>query len=406
MPATRTAIAIAIPVDGTRSTHRINVLEVVGNAIVGGMETCVLRLCEGLARDRFNVVVACPFDGRFADHLRTLGFEVAIVQMQDDPSWSSIQMLAALVKLHRIDVLHAHLSNAHMLAGLVGKLTHTPVVATIHGRAVPMLDLEVQRLADTHLSLVCQQTYRHAITLGIDDARLHTIPNGVPLDVFTPATSRTEGGAALRLELGIPAAAPLVGFVGRLSPEKGPDVFLRAMLGTCRAHPDAHFVMVGDGPRKAQCRQFIDQFQLAHCCHLAGLRNDMPAVYGELDIAVSTSHAEAMPLALMEAMACGLPVIATRVGGVPDLVQQGLTGWLVDDSDFEGVAWHLNNLLGDAASRRLLGDAARARAVQHFSLADSVAATAALFERLAAPRGELCMVPASIPQRRRTLDTA
>jgi glycosyltransferase involved in cell wall biosynthesis len=145
------------------------------------------------------------------------------------------------------------------------------------------------------------------------------------------------------------------------------------------------------------CEQFAAQFGLAERVHFAGMQHDMPSVYAEVDIVVSTSHAEAMPLGLMEAMASGIPVVATGVGGVADLVAQGVSGWLVGDNDFEGFAWHVNNLIADVPARCAMGSAARQRVVDHFSLADSVAKTGALFGRLcrAAPALRSVAAPGS-----------
>ncbi|MDB5817968.1 MAG: glycosyltransferase, partial [Rhizobacter sp.] len=221
--------------------------------------------------------------------------------------------------------------------------------------------------------------------------------------VFTPdarlSNGRARGDGPLRRQFGIAADASVVGFVGRLSPEKAPEVFLRAALGVFRAQPDAHFVIVGDGPLRESCGQFVAQFGMQGRVHFCGMQHDMPSVYSELDIVVSTSHAEAMPLGLMEAMASGIPVVATKVGGVPDLIAQGVSGWLVGDNDFEGFAWHLNNLLSDVSVRCDMGRAGRQRVVEQFSLAESVAKTGALFESLSRPRTELRSVAQLTPSR-------
>ena len=106
-----------------------------------------------------------------------------------------------------------------------------------------------------------------------------------------------------------------------------------------------------------------------------------------------------MPLGLMEAMASGIPVVATRVGGVVDLVAQGVSGWLVGDNDFEGFAWHTNHLIADAQARRAMGDAARRRVIDHFSLVESVSKTGALFERLCRTAPTLRSVAALVSAR-------
>ena len=361
---------------------RIRLLEVIGNGIVGGMESCVTRLIERLPRERFVVTALCPYESVFTDGLRAQGVEVVIAPMPEDPLWSSIQMICALIKAGAIDVLHAHLTNAHMLAGLAGSLTGKPVMATIHGRQVSIVDLEIHRSTGTHISVVSKHSYFNALGLGVNPAQLSCIPNGVDTDVFCPGRSATAG---LRRQFGIPDDSPLVGFVGRLAGEKGADVFVRAGLLLRSWLPSAHMVLIGEGPHEAELRSLILRFQLGERVHLAGLRSDMPAVYHELDILVSSSHSEAMPLVLMEAMASGLPVIATRVGGVPDLVEQGQTGWLVTPGDFEGIAAMVAQVLSRRTDLERMSNRARARALERFSLADSVAQTERLLTQLASP---------------------
>jgi len=129
----------------------------------------------------------------------------------------------------------------------------------------------------------------------------------------------------------------------------------------------------------------VADYGLQQHLHLTGLCEDMPALYRELDVLVGSSHSEAMPLALMEAMASGLPVVATRVGGVPDMVEHGQTGWLVAPGDFQDIAARCHTLLGDAALRRRMGERARMRAVQRLALDACVARSAALLQRLARP---------------------
>jgi glycosyltransferase involved in cell wall biosynthesis len=360
---------------------RIRVLEVVGNAIVGGMETCVTRLIERLPRDRFTVTVVCPFESRVTDQMRSLDVEVLITPMPEDPPWASILMTCSLVKAGAIDVLHAHMPNAHLLAGLAGRLCGKPVVTTIHGRTVSPMDIEVHRAAGTHVSVVCKHSYFHALSMGVNAAQLSCIPNGVDTEIFKPGRA---GECDLRRHFGMDDDAPLIGYVGRLSVEKGPEVFLHSALLMRNTLPSARFVMVGEGPMREQLARFIENFQLADFVHLAGLRDDMPAIYRQLDAVVSTSHTESMPLALMEAMASGLPIVATRVGGVPDLVEQGSTGWLAAPRDMEAIASQVTRLFQAPGVAARMGQNARKRALDRFSISDHIERTAGLLSQLAA----------------------
>lgn len=372
---------------------RIHVLEVVGNAIVGGMESWVEHLVSRLPRSHFAFTVLCAFDSPFADRLRAQEVEVLIAPMSDDPPWTSVQMATALVASGGIDLLHAHLPNAHVLAGLAGRLSGKPVLATIHGWRLDMLDLEVHRAVGSHLSVVCRQSYFHALGLGVSAGQLSCDPNGVDTVIFQP---RPPGAAGLRQALGLEENVPLVGFVGRLSPEKGPEVFVHMALLLRSLCPQAHCVLIGEGAMEAELRRQIRQLGLEGHVQVAGLRHDMPAVYNDLDLLVSTSHSEAMPLAVMEAMASGLPVVATRVGGVPDLVAHGQTGWLVAPGDFADIAARTAALLGDAAQRLRMARLGRQRAVERLNLDDSIERVALLLGRLARPRGRVSPVVSAV----------
>jgi glycosyltransferase involved in cell wall biosynthesis len=386
------------PLSSSRPNGRIHVLEVVGNAIVGGMETYVERLVENLPADRFAVTALCPFESPFTERLRARGIEVLVTPMPEDPPWASIQMTCALVRSGAIDVLHAHLPNAHALAGIVGRLTGKPVLATLHGHKVGVLDLEVHRCAGTHLSVVCRPSYFHALGLGVSAGQLSCNPNGVDTEQFKPRPRRADG---LRAALGIAASASVVGFLGRLSPEKGPEVFLRAALLAHARLPGTHFVLVGDGPLAATLKEQVARWQLEGRVHLAGLRRDVANVLNELDVLVSSSHSEAMPLAVMEAMASGLPVVATRVGGIPDMVDQGESGWLVAPNDFADIAARLEQILATPGELDRMGRAARARAVEKMTLSDTVDGIARLLVRLAPARATQREISAVVNDARR-----
>ncbi len=375
--------AVARQAIASAAGRRIHVLELVGNAIVGGMECWVERLLEHLPRDRFRISLICPYEGRFSTAMRALGADVFCVPMPEEAGWSSVQMVHALVRSSGVELLHAHLPNAHVLAGLVSRLSDVPVLSTIHGRQLTLLDLEVHRAVRSHLSVVCRHSYYHALGLGVDMRRLSCEPNGVDTRRFHPGPRPSQG---LRAQLGLDPAAALVGFVGRLSPEKGPEQFLRAVSLLQEGLPEGtRFAMVGEGPMQAQLQAELQRLGLRSLVHLVGHWDDMPALYRELDLLVSSSHSEAMPLAVMEAMASGLPVIATRVGGLPEIVQHGTSGWLVAARDIEDMAARIRLMLDEPALRQRMGAAARQDAQQRLDLRPSLDRVAALMQSLARP---------------------
>lgn len=379
-------------VSPSNANEHVRVLQVMGNAIAGGMENYVIRLIERLPRERFLTTVLCPFESPCTEQLRKLDVEVIVTPMPvDTVPWCSVQTASTLIRTRGIDVVHAHMPNAHMLAGVAASMTGTPVISTIHARQMSIQDLEIHRGAGSHLIVVCKQTYFHALGLGVNAAQLTCIPNGVDTRHFAPREGARGGDGTLRERLGIPAEAKTVGFVGRMHWEKGPDVFLQAALLSVHRYPDTHFVLVGDGPMREKLTQTVDGFGLRDRIHFPGVCDDMRTVYHDFDIAVSSSYSEAMPLAVMEAMASGLPVIGTNVGGVPDLIEHERTGFLAEPGDAKAIADLLAYLLDAPDALREMGRCARERAVRRMNLDESVNRMAQVLQRLADGSGQRCV---------------
>jgi glycosyltransferase involved in cell wall biosynthesis len=367
----------------------IPLLEILGNAIVGGMESYVLSLIRRLPRDRFNVLCLCPFESRLTDDLRKAAVDVYIAPISEDVRWETLQLAMTIVRMHGVRLLHAHLPNAHLLASLLSGITGVPAVATIHGRSVPMRELEIARLGFTHVTVVCQNAYMHALGMGLADERVHLIRNGVDCDHFARARTTHH----LHDVLGIPATRRLVGFVGRLSPEKAPDTFVRMASLLHAAFPEVHFVLVGDGPLSSELRALVSDLRLTDRIHFAGVQTDMPEVYHSLELLVSTSMTEGMPFALMEGMAAGLATVATLVGGVPEIVEVGTTGLLAEPGEPHRLAQAVAELMREPERRIAMGAAARVRVREKFSLDSSVRQMAGLLERLHGSSTALRVVP-------------
>lgn len=351
----------------------ISILLIAGNAIVGGMETAVLRLVHSLASERCTIVVMIPFEGEFSEALRDAGAIVHTATMPDDPRWRSIQLGVELVRAHRINVIHAHLPVAHQLAAIVGRATRTPVLATIHAMHVGMRDLEAHRLAETHLCTVSEAARMHALAVGAAAERVHVIRNAIDATRFCPTVDRHN------------AATPLtVGYVARLSPEKHPLMFVAIAARVLAARPDARFIVAGDGPLRKTMVNAVRECGIAHRVDFRGVVSAMPELYRELDVMALTSWHEGTPLAILEAMASGVPVVATAVGGVPELVLHGLTGFLFSSGNGAAGAERILEIASDQALRTRMGVAARARVEAQFDWPAHVAAIGALWRELAA----------------------
>nr|MBA4139026.1 glycosyltransferase family 4 protein [Segetibacter sp.] len=315
---------------------RINVLEVIGNAGQGGMENYIENFIAHLPPNQFRLACICPYESQFTALLRQLGVDdVYITPITDDPAWRSIQLTIEVARLHQTDVLHAHMPKAHILAGLSGCLINKPVVATLHGMNISSQELGITRAVGSHLISNCQEGYTQALAMGVLAERVNLVRNGVDTSVFTPDRSGNE----LRNEINVPKGTPLVGFVGRLEHEKGPDMFLRAVDQVHQVRPDVHFVIVGDGVMRNKLEEMCAHLQLDKHVHFVGWRTNTVDIYPALDFLVHTSRSDGTSLVLLEAMSCGCPTVGLAVGGVPEIIENERTGFLAGAGDWEGIAF-------------------------------------------------------------------
>jgi glycosyltransferase involved in cell wall biosynthesis len=292
----------------------------------------------------------------------------------------SVERLVELVRRTGPDVLHAHLPNANTVCSLAGAICGVPVLATLHGRQLTQRDAEVLHVGRAHALVVCEAALSHALLLGVPRERVTLVRNGVDLAQFTPAAIASD--------------VPVVGFVGRLSPEKAPLDFVRVAAYVAQRLPRPTFRVVGEGPLLADAQRLAQALGLGERIAFAGLRQDMPAVYRELVLLVSTSVTEGAPYAVLEAMACGVPVVATAVGGVPELVANALTGRVLPAGAIEILGRAVCELLADPQRLAGMARAARERVRERFAVEDQRRATCALLRRLA---GRAAVLPVSRP---------
>jgi glycosyltransferase involved in cell wall biosynthesis len=358
---------------------KLHVLEIMAGASVGGMETYVRNLLRLMPSDRFRVTCLCPYESEITELLRSLSATVFIARMDDDPPWRSIQTAVEIVRNFDVDLIHTHLPKAHVLGGLAGALTRTPVVATVHGNTITTHELGIHRATGTNLIAVCQEAYVQALAMGVLLDRVSLILNGVDVELYRPSELARN---AFRASLGVPDETPLVGYVGRIDVEKGPDQFLQAAQVIHAEIPHAQFVMVGNGHQYDKMRGLAQELGLGESIHFAGLCPDTSQIYPGIDLLLQTSRIEGLPLSLLEAMACGLPVVALGVGGVPEVVEEGRTGMLAGPGDWCGVGQRAIDLLEHPAHMKMMGEAGRRRAETHFDLRVTATQTMDLMERL------------------------
>jgi glycosyltransferase involved in cell wall biosynthesis len=275
--------------------------------------------------------------------------------------------LGRLLRRVRPDVIVGHDYKADLLLLLAAP--RRPRVVVLHGytgedRKVGLLEALDRRLLSRAHTVVAVSPGLAALArrAGLPDGRVHVVPNAVPVEEIAAAAGRAREAVRREWEVA-PGRAVLVS-VGRLSPEKGQDVLLEAFARAAR-ETDALLVLVGDGALRDRLERRARAADLAGRVRFLGWRTDPYACLGGADVCVLPSRSEGLPLSLLEAMSAGLPVVATAVGSVPDVLEGGARGRLVPPADAEALADALLPLLTDPDSRRELGARARERAREY-----------------------------------------
>lgn len=348
----------------------VKVLHLIQGLEVGGLEYMVVNLIKGLNRGRFVSSVCC-FDtlGALADDLD--GVEVRLLKRKQGVDYSYPLRLAALIRREGAQVLHLHNPTAFFYGALAGAIARVPwIVYTEHARDVrPNIKI---RLADRLLACFTDRVVAVAGHVKknlveyqwFDPAKVSIIYNGIDSGKFTGG----RDGGSVRLSLGIGQRAPVVGIVARLDPIKNHACLLRAFAKVREGFPDAVLLVIGDGPLRGELEGQAEAAGLGGSVRFLGTRSDVESLLQCLDVFVLSSVSEGLPLTVLEAMAAARPVVATRVGGIPEAVEDGLEGLLVPPDDEGALAAAIGKMLSDREGAAEMGRAARRKFEKSFSL--------------------------------------
>ncbi len=369
---------------------------------VGGTEGQILELASQLDRGRFAVTVcALKGDGVIAQELRDRG--VRVITLDGQGAWDVrvLYRLFKVIRAERPDVIHAFLFWANLASRIVGRLLRVPVLISSY-RELAGCRTWPRRMADrltgrwVHAMTCCSEAVRELtlMTVGGEARKYVTIHNGIDPDRFT-AGRRLTGS-----ELGLQEKLPVIGTVCRLSePEKGLTILLQAMarLAEPSGSPGCQLIIVGKGPSSKRLRELGEKLGVAPWVLFAGARRDVADLLPLTDVFVLPSLSEGFGIAIVEAMAAGRPVVATAVGGIPEIVLQGETGLLVPPGDPGALAGAVRQLLEQPDRAAAMGAKGRQRARERFSIATVVRRHEDLYETLIARHA------ASVPAYRQVL---
>jgi len=384
----------------------IRVLRVIARMNIGGPAIHAALLTRRLDPRRYRTLLVTGAEGQtegnhLALHAQQLPELVVIPglgrEIRGVQDLRSLRALLRTVRQFRPHIVHTHAAKAGTIGRVAATLARVQVVVhTFHGHVLRgyfsprkeqvfrSIERALARVSD-ELVAVSPKVREELLEMGIGRPEAFSVvPLGLDLSPFDDAASSR---GQLRAELGIPAGSPTVGIVARLVPIKAHEVFLAAAEVLHRARPDMHFVIVGDGERRAELEQLAAARGLCGVTHFLGWRADLARIYADLDVVALTSRNEGSPVALIEAMACARPVVSTRVGGVPDVVTHGETGWLVEMDDAAALAARVTDVLADPAHVLRITGAARERVLATYGADRLLGDIDRLYTRLLARKG-------------------
>jgi glycosyltransferase involved in cell wall biosynthesis len=369
----------------------VTVFSLVSSEGQYGVENLLVSLAHGLSELGCKVVVGVFRDSRLphlevAEEAQRRGLSVEIIPCQGRCDWSAVERMRKLVQEHKVDVINPHGYKADFYAYMAARRMNVALVATSHNWPSQRFSMRLYAAFDQFLlsrfdRVVAVSDVPASILRrrGVLAERLVSIPNGVDVN-------RLEGASpTLRNEL--PPTGPMVGFVGRFVPDKGGALLLQAAKGVLAAHGQARFVMVGDGPSRRDWETMAIQLGIADKVIFTGVRQDMPGVYASFDMLVLPSLVESMPMCLLEAMAAGRPIIATRVGAIPSMLTDQHTGVLINPGNIRELSGAIASLLSNPILARHLGKNAQAHVARDFSAETMVRNYIDVFGQAIASRG-------------------
>jgi glycosyltransferase involved in cell wall biosynthesis len=356
----------------------MKILHVISSGGMYGAEAVILNLAR-MMREGTHSSVLGVFANSANPNLQlheaatAEGIESHVIACNGQIDLTTVGAIRKLVRQTGADVVHAHGYKADIYTWLALRGRGVPLVSTCHtwydtDRMVSLYG-KVDRLVlrgYTRVVAVSDEVKQRLLGAGVREERISIVRNGIDLRPFARAIPSPADAVQPERDL-------VLGLVGRLAWEKGVDVFLAAAAQVAGEFSAARFVVAGDGPDREALAAQIAALGLRERAMLAGRRDDMAAVYASFDVMVSSSRQEGLPMAILEGMASGLPLVATAVGDVPTVVRDGVTGLLVPPDDAERLAAAMLELLRDAALRARLGAAARRLIAEEYSAQRMVA---------------------------------
>lgn len=359
------------------------ILLVIDNIEFGGGERGFLQVARGL-KNRFEFFVAAMPGGAFHQEIEELGIPFVPMDVSRRISLKPIRQIRNFVKANEVDIVHSQGARADFFARLAGRIANVPHILStiqmpIEGFDVGILRKKIYLFLDRlsgrfveRFIVVSEALQRLLIQdRGVPVQRVVKIYNGIEANLYQPLAKHTD----LRNEWGIPATIPLIGAVGRLVWQKGFEFFMKAIPEILQSSPEAKFLIVGDGPLRAQLEKLAQSLNIYDSIIFTGFRSDIRQILSTIDVLMVPSLLEGLPMIILEGMAMAKPIVATNIDGITEQISHEREGILVPARKPEALAGAVLKIIESDELATALGRAARKKVETSFSVEHMVRET-------------------------------
>jgi len=336
----------------------------LGRHLYGGARQAAYLL-DGLARFPGEHSLVCAEGAEIAHAIHNPAVTIHPLKSSGDLDLGFIDSLCQVIRAERPDLLHIHSRRGDMMAALAGRLEGLPMV---HSRRVDNppsgFDLRVKFPLFSKIVTISDGIRQVLLQAGVPPGQIVCIPSAVDTERYQPLPDR-EGFLE---EFGLDGNAPVLAMVAQLIPRKGHGVFFDALPQVLARHPNTQALIFGRGPLAEELRQTVRERGLERNVRFEGFRTDMENIIPHVDLVIHPAFMEGLGVALLETAACGVPIVACRAGGIPEIVHDGLNGRLLEPGDSGGLAQAIIGLLDDPGQLAAFGAAGRKLVLEHFSI--------------------------------------
>ena len=366
-------------------SQRMKVLHLITSLEVGGTQRGLLLGLPRFNQEKYEHVICSLMDRmQMRNQFLQTGIKVKSLGVNTKTDMLALLRLRSLIKELRPDILHTYLLHSNIIGRIIGRLSDVPVIIgserTIGqvgslGRILTKVTNPLTDVVEVNSHIGAKAIKKD---LGVPLNKIVVIPSGLDTNKYLASSDRFR----IRSSLGLSDKQHLVLYIGRLRPVKGVDKGLKGFKKVLQKHPTAHLALAGEGEQSPTLQSLASELGIYENVTFLGIRNDLPDILSACDSVLIPSRNEGLPRVAIEAMAAGKPIIATKVGGTPEAIIDGVTGILVRPNDIDQMGNAISHLIGNVKLQKRLGAAGRKRAIQHYSVEKYISRLDSLYGRL------------------------